>query len=72
VGRRDGAKASDFYSVLAERAGVTIDDTDYVNVRQRNTFIGLKQGLAEKVLGALDGATIAGRPARAEPSRERS
>lgn len=71
VGRKDGAKASDFYAVLQDRAGVTIDDTDYVNVRQRHTFIGIRRDLAERALEALNGATIAGRPATAEPSRSR-
>lgn len=71
VGRKDGAKASDFYVVLKERAGVTIDDTDYVNVRQRHTFIGLRRELLERALSALNGATIAGREATAEPSRSR-
>lgn len=71
VGRKDGAKASDFYTLLRDRAGVTIDDTDYVNVRQRHTFIGIRRDLAERALGALNGATIAGREATAEPSRSR-
>jgi ATP-dependent RNA helicase DeaD len=71
IGRKDGAKASDFYAVLQDRAGVTIDDTDYVNVRQRHTFIGIRRDLAERALGALNGATIAGKEASAEPSRSR-
>jgi ATP-dependent RNA helicase DeaD len=71
IGRKDGAKASDFYAVLEDRAGVTIDDTDYVNVRQRHTFIGIRRDLAERALGALNGATIAGKSATAEPSRSR-
>jgi ATP-dependent RNA helicase DeaD len=69
VGRKDGAKASDFYTVLEQRAGITIDDTDYVNVRQRHTFIGLPKDLLSRALDALNGAVIAGREATAEPSR---
>jgi ATP-dependent RNA helicase DeaD len=72
VGRKDGAKASDFYNVLRDRAGVTIDDTDYVNVRQRHTFIGVRRELLERALQALNGAVIAGREASAEPARSRS
>jgi ATP-dependent RNA helicase DeaD len=72
VGRKDGARASDFYSVLQERAGITIDDTNYVNVRQRHTFIGLHRDLVERALDALNGAVIAGRAATAEPARQRS
>ncbi|HEX4339790.1 MAG TPA: DEAD/DEAH box helicase [Polyangiaceae bacterium] len=69
IGRKDGARASDFYAVLEQRAGITIDDTDYVNVRQRHTFIGLSKDLLARALEALNGATIAGREATAEPSR---
>jgi DbpA RNA binding domain len=69
VGRKDGARASDFYAVLEQRAGITIDDTEYVNVRQRHTFIGLPKGLVARALEALNGAVIAGREATAEPSR---
>jgi ATP-dependent RNA helicase DeaD len=72
VGRKDGARASDFYSVLQERAGITIDDTEYVNVRQRHTFIGLRQELIQRALDALNGAVIAGREATAERSRSRA
>jgi ATP-dependent RNA helicase DeaD len=69
IGRKDGARASDFYAVLEQRAGITIDDTEYVNVRQRHTFIGLPKGLVARALEALNGAVIAGREATAEPSR---
>jgi ATP-dependent RNA helicase DeaD len=72
VGRKDGAKASDFYAVLEKQSGITIDDTDYVNVRQRHTFIGIKRDLIQRALDALNGAVIAGREASAEPSRSRS
>jgi ATP-dependent RNA helicase DeaD len=71
VGRKDGAKASDFYAVLEKQSGITIDDTDYVNVRQRHTFIGIRRELVQRALDALNGATIAGREASAEPSRSR-
>jgi ATP-dependent RNA helicase DeaD len=72
VGRRDGAKASDFYAVLKDRGGVTIDDTEYVNVRQRHTFISVRRDLLDRAVHALNGAVIAGREAAAEPSRSRS
>ena len=72
IGRGDGAKASDFYDVLKERGGIGIDDTEYVNVRQRHTFVGLKRDLVEKAITALNGATIAGREASAELARSRA
>jgi ATP-dependent RNA helicase DeaD len=71
VGRKDGARASDFYDVLSERGGVGIDDTDYVNVRAKNAFIGVRKEYLERAVDALNGATIAGREAIAEPSRSR-
>jgi ATP-dependent RNA helicase DeaD len=71
VGRKDGARASDFYDVLANQAGVTIDDTDYVNVRTKNAFIGVRREVLERAVDALNGATIAGQTAIAEPSRSR-
>ncbi len=72
IGRKDGARASDFYAALDQLAGITIDDTEYVNVRQRHTFIGLRQNLVQRALDALNGAVIAGRPAAPELSRSRS
>jgi len=71
VGRKDGARASDFYAILKERAGITIDDTDYVNVRQRHTFIGLHRDRLARALEALNGATISGRAVVAEPAKSR-
>jgi ATP-dependent RNA helicase DeaD len=72
VGRKDGARASDFYDVLRARGGVGIDDTDYVNVRAKNAFIGVRKDYLQRALDALNGATIAGREATAEPSRSRA
>jgi hypothetical protein len=68
VGRRDGAKPSDYEAAL-QGAGLTSDETDYIRVRHRHAFVGVKPELLEKALGALNGATIAGKKASAERAR---
>jgi ATP-dependent RNA helicase DeaD len=71
VGRRDGAKPSDFHAVLEARAGLGPDAADYVRVRHRHSFVGTKKDLLDRVLAALNGATIAGKEAVAEIARSR-
>jgi ATP-dependent RNA helicase DeaD len=68
VGRRDGAKPSD-YQALLEGAGLTEDEVGYVRVRHRHAFVGVKGEALERALGALHGAMIANRKATAEPAR---
>ncbi len=67
VGRRDGAKPSDYESLL-ERAGLA-EQTDYVRVRHRHAFVGVKSEHFVAALAALQGATIAGKRAEAERAR---
>ena len=71
VGRRQGAKPSDYERQLQE-AGVPVEAVAYVRVRHRNTFVGVDKTELERALSALDGATIAGTRVKAEPSRGRS
>jgi ATP-dependent RNA helicase DeaD len=68
VGRRDGAKPSDYHAVL-EAAGITPEDLEYVRVRHRHAFVGLRPGALERALAVLNGAMIAGRRATAERAR---
>jgi ATP-dependent RNA helicase DeaD len=68
VGRRDGAKPSD-YQTLLEGAGLTEDEVGYVRVRHRHAFVGVKGEALERALSALHGAMIANRKATAEPAR---
>jgi len=70
IGRRDGARPSDIQTVL-EESGLLAEQTDYIRVRQRNTFVGVKTEYLEKAVSALNGAAIAGKPAFAEPARQR-
>jgi ATP-dependent RNA helicase DeaD len=68
VGRRDGAKPSDYHAVL-EAAGITPDSLEYVRVRHRHAFVGVQADALDRALAALNGAMIAGRRASAERAR---
>lgn len=68
IGRRQGAKLSD-YERLLEARGVPAESIVYIRVRQRNAFIAVVANELDTVLAALDGATLAGRTLKAEPSR---
>jgi ATP-dependent RNA helicase DeaD len=70
IGRRDGARPSDIQAIL-EQNGLSAEQTDYIRVRQRNSFVGVKTEYLEKAVSALNGAAIAGKPAFAEPARQR-
>jgi ATP-dependent RNA helicase DeaD len=70
VGKDDGVRTSDVQQALSS-AGVSEDDTAYVRIRQRHTFIGVRQGLLERVVSGLSGQTIAQREVEAQPARPR-
>jgi ATP-dependent RNA helicase DeaD len=72
VGRRDGARASDFQRVLNERAGIDRANVRRIRVRERNAFVSVRREDLARALAALTGATIAGKTAMAEQARERS
>jgi ATP-dependent RNA helicase DeaD len=69
VGRRDGAKPSDFQSLL-EKHGIT-GEPDYIRVRHSHAFVGVRGELIERAVAALNGAQIAGQTASAELARRR-
>ena len=69
VGRRDGAKPSDFQSLL-EKHGIT-GEADYIRVRHSHAFVGVRGELIERAVAALNGAQIAGQVASAELARRR-
>jgi hypothetical protein len=69
VGRRDGAKPSDFQALLAEH-GIT-GEPDYIRVRHSHAFVGVRGDLIERAVAALNGAQIAGQTASAELARRR-
>jgi ATP-dependent RNA helicase DeaD len=69
VGRRDGAKPSDFQSLL-EKHGIT-GEADYIRVRHSHAFVGVRGELVERAVAALNGAQLAGQTVSAEPARRR-
>ncbi len=69
VGRRDGAKPSDFQTIL-EKHGIQ-GDADYIRVRHSHAFVAVRADLVERAVAALNGAVIAGQPVNAEPARRR-
>jgi ATP-dependent RNA helicase DeaD len=70
VGRDDGVRTSDLHQALIT-AGVSEGDTAYVRIRQRHTFIGVRQGLLDQVVSGLNGQKIAQRLVEAQPARPR-
>ena len=70
VGRDDGVKTSEFREAL-DAGGLGEADTAYIRIRQRHTFVGVKQGLMEQAVKALTGRKLADREALAEPARPR-
>ncbi|HEY6561072.1 MAG TPA: DbpA RNA binding domain-containing protein, partial [Polyangiaceae bacterium] len=70
VGRRDGVTPRDFYTLLASKGlGDELTGHGYVKVKHRHSFVGVRRALLEQAISALNGATIAGKLALAEPSR---
>jgi len=72
IGRRDGARASDFQRVLTDRGGMERADVRRIRVRERNAFVSVRRTELAKAISALSGATIAGRPVTAEQARDRA
>ncbi len=70
VGRDDGVRPSDLQQALTS-AGVSQDDTAYVRIRQRHTFIGVRPGMLDQVVAGLSGQKIAERSIEAQPARPR-
>jgi ATP-dependent RNA helicase DeaD len=68
LGRRDGVSSEDVIATLSSRA-ITTTAVTHVSVRHHHTFVGVKRSEFSAALEALDGSTIAGRLARAEPAR---
>jgi ATP-dependent RNA helicase DeaD len=72
LGHRDGVSASDFQRVLTELAHISRAETGRIRVRDRSSFVSVKRELLEKAVSALNGASILGKVAQAEPARARS
>ena len=71
VGRRDGARATDYQQALTDRAGIDRGHVRRIRVRERNAFVSVRREDLARALTALQGATLAGKVAMAEQARER-
>ncbi len=71
VGRRDGARAQDLQKLLTDRAGITRDDTGRIRIRDRVTFVSVRQDDLSKAISALGGQVIGGRTVIAEPAKSK-
>jgi hypothetical protein len=68
LGRRDGVSSEDVIAALQSSA-IDRSAVNHVSVRHHHTFVGVARSSFDAALGALDGANIAGRLARAEPAK---
>jgi ATP-dependent RNA helicase DeaD len=72
VGRRDGARAQDLQQVLTDAAGIARHDTGRIRVRDRVTFVSVRDADLTKAIAALGGRVIGGRTVVAEPAKART
>jgi ATP-dependent RNA helicase DeaD len=72
VGRRDGARAQDLQQVLTDVAGIARHDTGRIRVRDRVTFVSVRDADLTKAIAALGGRIIGGRTVVAEPAKART
>jgi len=72
VGRRDGARAQDLQQVLTDVAGIARHDTGRIRVRDRVTFVSVRDADLTKAIAALGGRVIGGRTVVAEPAKART
>jgi ATP-dependent RNA helicase DeaD len=72
VGRRDGARAQDLQQVLTDVAGIARHDTGRIRIRDRVTFVSVREADLDKAIAALGGRVIGGRTVVAEPAKPRT
>lgn len=71
VGRRDGARASDFLRVIDDTPGLSRDDVGRIRVRERHSFVVVRRNVLDRIVEALSGSRIGNRVASAELARPR-
>ena len=72
VGRRDGARPEDFQRMLAEGAGIAVEGSGRIRVRDRMTFVSVKKDDLDRAIAAFTGQVIGGRNVVAEVARPRT
>ncbi len=70
VGKREGLRASDLQAMLTDK-GIATEDTGRIRVRDRMTFVSVRQEAMDRVVAALNGQVVGGRSVVAELARGR-
>lgn len=72
VGGRDGLTARDVVGAITGEAGVPGTAVGKVEIRESHTLVEVHEGVARRVISALNGTTIRGRAVRADFDRPRA
>ncbi|MDH3422032.1 MAG: DEAD/DEAH box helicase [Gemmatimonadota bacterium] len=71
VGERDGLRAGDLLGAITGEAGVDGHAVGKIDIHESHTVVEVHDGVARKVIKALNGTTIRGRAVRADFDRPR-
>ena len=69
VGRNQGARPQDFVGAIANEAGIPGRAIGAIDIFDDYTFVDIPQEFVDRVLAAMRGARIKGRPVNAEVAR---
>jgi ATP-dependent RNA helicase DeaD len=71
VGERDGLTPKDLLGAITGEADVDGGEVGKIDIRESHSLVEVHDGVAHKVIGALNGTTIRGRAVRADFDRGR-
>jgi ATP-dependent RNA helicase DeaD len=71
VGERDGLTAKDLLGAITGEAAISGGEVGKIDIRESHSVVEVHDGVARKVIGALNGTTIRGRAVRADFDRGR-
>ncbi len=72
VGERDGLTPKDLLGAITGEAAISGDEVGKIDIRESHSVVEVHEGVARKVIGALNGTTIRGRAVRADFDRGRA
>jgi ATP-dependent RNA helicase DeaD len=71
VGKREGARPSDFQRLLTEK-GLSSDEVGQIRVRERMSYLHVRKNAFDRAVAALSGQVLGGRTIVAELARGRA
>lgn len=71
VGERDGLAAKDLLGAITGEADVSGDEVGKIEIRDSHSLVEVHEGVARRIIEALNGTTIRGRAVRADFDRGR-